>query len=147
MTAFDDEQTRLLLVGELPATMALAAEMIQGSDGSVAVGTADCGSLNSWCRSLGKLAVVNVSLDLGAVVSRLRGEAAPATDSSAAIEQLVGQSVNQVERALILQTLDRCGGNRTTAAAILGISVRTMRNKLRSFQADDFVDTPTLCHQ
>lgn len=139
------DQSRLLLVGELPATMALAAEMIQGSDGNVAVGTADCASLNNWCSSLGKLAVVEVSLDLNTVVARLRGEVS-VTNSAAAVEQLVGQSVNQVERALILQTLDRCGGNRTTAAAMLGISVRTMRNKLRSFQTEEFAASPALCH-
>jgi DNA-binding protein Fis len=40
-----------------------------------------------------------------------------------------------VERDLILQTLDHCRGNRTSASSILGISVRTMRNKLREFSA------------
>ncbi|MEW9854511.1 sigma-54-dependent transcriptional regulator [Novosphingobium sp. M1R2S20] len=49
------------------------------------------------------------------------------------IGSLVGRSVADVERELILQTLKRCGGNRTTASTILGISVRTMRNKLKSF--------------
>lgn len=49
------------------------------------------------------------------------------------VESLVGRSVADVERDLILQTLKRCGGNRTTASVILGISVRTMRNKLKSF--------------
>lgn len=49
------------------------------------------------------------------------------------IEPLVGRSMADVERDLILQTLKRCGGNRTTASVILGISVRTMRNKLKSF--------------
>ena len=49
------------------------------------------------------------------------------------MESLVGRSVADVERELILQTLKHCGGNRTTASTILGISVRTMRNKLKSF--------------
>lgn len=49
------------------------------------------------------------------------------------MESLVGRSVADVERDLILQTLKRCGGNRTSASTILGISVRTMRNKLKSF--------------
>lgn len=49
------------------------------------------------------------------------------------MESLVGRSVADVERELILQTLKRCGGNRTSASTILGISVRTMRNKLKSF--------------
>ena len=38
-----------------------------------------------------------------------------------------------MERALILKTLERCRGNRTSASNILGISVRTMRNKLKIF--------------
>jgi len=46
---------------------------------------------------------------------------------------LVGRSVEEVERELILQTLERCQGNRTSASNILGISVRTMRNKLRTY--------------
>jgi two-component system, NtrC family, response regulator HydG len=49
------------------------------------------------------------------------------------IESLVGRTVEEVERELILQTLERCQGNRTSASNILGISVRTMRNKLRTF--------------
>ncbi|MEL7681578.1 sigma-54 dependent transcriptional regulator [Citromicrobium bathyomarinum] len=49
------------------------------------------------------------------------------------IDQLVGHTVAEVERELILHTLERCGGNRTSASSILGISVRTMRNKINSF--------------
>ena len=39
----------------------------------------------------------------------------------------------EVERDLILKTLRYTTGNRTIAAAILGISVRTLRNKLRQY--------------
>jgi two-component system, response regulator FlrC len=46
----------------------------------------------------------------------------------------VGQTVAQVEQELILSTLDHCLGNRTHAANILGISIRTLRNKLRAYQ-------------
>lgn len=49
------------------------------------------------------------------------------------IAALVGNTVADVERELILHTLERCRGNRTSASTILGISVRTMRNKLRTF--------------
>ena len=49
------------------------------------------------------------------------------------VTHLVGRTVGDVERALILETLERCKGNRTSASNILGISVRTMRNKLRTF--------------
>ncbi len=50
-----------------------------------------------------------------------------------AVERLVGLSMASVERALIETTLRRLRGNRTQASALLGISVRTMRNKLRDF--------------
>jgi DNA-binding NtrC family response regulator len=46
---------------------------------------------------------------------------------------LVGRTVSEVERDLILDTLDHCLGNRTHAANILGISIRTLRNKLREY--------------
>jgi two-component system response regulator FlrC len=48
---------------------------------------------------------------------------------------LVGRSVAEVERGLILDTLDHCGGNRTHAARVLGISIRTLRNKLNDYAA------------
>ncbi len=40
----------------------------------------------------------------------------------------IGQTVAEVEQELILSTLDHCLGNRTHAATILGISIRTLRN-------------------
>lgn len=46
---------------------------------------------------------------------------------------LVGRSVASVEKELILETLDHCLGNRTHAANILGISIRTLRNKLKQY--------------
>jgi DNA-binding NtrC family response regulator len=47
--------------------------------------------------------------------------------------EMVGRTVADVERDLILQTLDHCLGNRTHAANILGISIRTLRNKLKQY--------------
>ncbi|MBS0245125.1 MAG: sigma-54-dependent Fis family transcriptional regulator [Proteobacteria bacterium] len=49
---------------------------------------------------------------------------------------LVGRTVAEVERDLILETLKHCLGNRTHAANILGISIRTLRNKLNEYSAD-----------
>ena len=42
--------------------------------------------------------------------------------------------MEEVERELILETLGRCLGNRTRAAEILGISIRTLRNKLAEYR-------------
>ena len=52
---------------------------------------------------------------------------------------LVGRTVADVERDLILDTLDHCLGNRTHAARILGISIRTLRNKLNEYNLSGIV--------
>jgi two-component system, response regulator FlrC len=49
---------------------------------------------------------------------------------------LVGRTVADVERDLILETLQHCLGNRTHAATILGISIRTLRNKLQQYRQE-----------
>jgi two-component system, response regulator FlrC len=49
---------------------------------------------------------------------------------------LVGRTVADVERDLILETLKHCFGNRTHAANLLGISIRTLRNKLNEYAGD-----------
>lgn len=58
-----------------------------------------------------------------------------ARTAEAVTRSLVGQTVADVERDLILDTLDHCLGNRTHAAKILGISIRTLRNKLNEYSA------------
>lgn len=65
----------------------------------------------------------------------------PASDPSEVVTMLIGATVHEVERELMLQTLARCDGNRTHAARVLGVSVRTMRNKIRQYSADG-VDVP-----
>jgi DNA-binding NtrC family response regulator len=53
--------------------------------------------------------------------------------AEAVTRSLVGRTVADVERDLILETLKHCLGNRTHAANILGISIRTLRNKLNEY--------------
>ena len=48
-----------------------------------------------------------------------------------------GQSVDEMERKLIMTTLDQTNGNRTHAAKLLGISLRTLRNKLREYRVEE----------
>ena len=57
------------------------------------------------------------------------------------VTSLVGQSMAEVERRLILDTLEHTLGNRTRAATILGISIRTLRNKLRQYN-DEGIPVP-----
>ena len=54
---------------------------------------------------------------------------------------MVGRTVADVERDLILDTLDHVLGNRTHAANILGISIRTLRNKLNQYM-DEGIPVP-----
>jgi DNA-binding NtrC family response regulator len=55
--------------------------------------------------------------------------------AEAVTRALVGRTVADVERDLILETLKHCLGNRTHAANILGISIRTLRNKLNEYSS------------
>ena len=77
----------------------------------------------------------------------LRGDGQPllmvaAETPASDMASLVGSRVEDVERDLILSTLSCCGGNRTSASSILGISIRTMRNKLKSFSEAGFAVAP-----
>ena len=56
--------------------------------------------------------------------------------SAAKRSELVGRTVEDVEKELIINTLDHCLGNRTQAAQILGISIRTLRNKLNLYSGE-----------
>ncbi len=51
--------------------------------------------------------------------------------ASGAPDEFVGQSIADVERRLILATLQRTGNNKTEAAKILGVTARTLSNKIK----------------
>jgi DNA-binding NtrC family response regulator len=48
-----------------------------------------------------------------------------------------GMTVDEAEQKLIMATLDSAGGNKTRAAEMLGISLKTLHNKLNRFKEDD----------
>jgi DNA-binding NtrC family response regulator len=62
-----------------------------------------------------------------------RAAYAAATAAESATRNFVGQTVATMEQQLIIDTLEHCLGNRTHAANILGISIRTLRNKLKEY--------------
>jgi two-component system response regulator FlrC len=76
--------------------------------------------------------------DIAATASLARDAAQTAETIS---RTMVGRTVADVERDLILDTLDHVLGNRTHAANILGISIRTLRNKLNQY-ADEGIAVP-----
>ena len=60
----------------------------------------------------------------------------PAGDSSAETQLQAGTPLSQLEKQMIRMTLEKTDGNRTRAAEMLGISLRTLRNKLREYRKD-----------
>jgi two-component system, response regulator FlrC len=62
--------------------------------------------------------------------------AASAVKNPGAVESLIGRTIAEVERDMIVNTLGHCLGNRTHAANILGISIRTLRNKLNQYKEE-----------
>lgn len=73
---------------------------------------------------------------------QVRETAAAAISAAGGTEGLVGRTVADVERDLIIDTLEHTLGNRTHAANILGISIRTLRNKLKQY-TEEGVSVPT----
>ncbi|MFT4057187.1 MAG: helix-turn-helix domain-containing protein [Novosphingobium sp.] len=142
MGSRDHDATRLMLVGELGDAVGLANEMVRGSATRIGVESAPA-AFEGWTGSEADMVVVDLAVNLKDVLARLRGGRSEGS-VTASVSGLVGQNIADVERELILQTLRHCGGNRSAAAAMLGISVRTMRNKLRSFQADGMAVPPAL---
>lgn len=61
---------------------------------------------------------------------------AAAIQNPGGVEAFVGRTISDVERDMIINTLEHCLGNRTHAANILGISIRTLRNKLNQYKED-----------
>jgi DNA-binding NtrC family response regulator len=78
-----------------------------------------------------------IRLPDGQPLSGADGHARTAQVASLAAETaargFVGHTVAAMEQQLILDTLEHCLGNRTHAANILGISIRTLRNKLKEY--------------
>jgi two-component system response regulator AtoC len=46
-----------------------------------------------------------------------------------------GMSLAEVERIVITETLESCNGNKTRTAAVLGISLKTLYNRLNEYRA------------
>lgn len=82
-------------------------------------------------------------IDAGAIELGAPGSSSETSlASQPPINALVGRRMDEVERDLIIQTLDHTLGNRTHAAIMLGISIRALRNKLREYTAQGIAVPP-----
>jgi transcriptional regulator with PAS, ATPase and Fis domain len=70
------------------------------------------------------------SMDLRTIAPQGRAE-------EESTEPFTDMTLDEVEKRVILETLRRCSGNRTRTAEKLGISLRTLRNKLKAFRLQD----------
>jgi DNA-binding NtrC family response regulator len=70
-------------------------------------------------------------------MSDLPSEITHKRSAQPAVELKVGKSLEQIERELILRTLETVGGNKPRAAEILGISLKTLYNRLEKYRAQD----------
>ena len=84
---------------------------------------------------------INVGMETSVAAKVTQAVQTASGNTASAADHLVGKTVAEVERDLIVKTLDRCLGNRTHAANILGISIRTLRNKLKQY-AEEGVPIP-----
>ena len=63
---------------------------------------------------------------------------APQEDAGDSVRFTVGTTVEEAEKGLILRTLEHTRNNKTRAAEILGISLKTLHNKLKEYGAKEY---------
>lgn len=81
------------------------------------------------------------SMDLGlAGMSRRDSESIDDSVISAGPTGLGGVRLEEIERQAILETLQQTSGNQTRAAKVLGISDRTLREKIRRYRQEEGVE-------
>ncbi len=59
----------------------------------------------------------------------------PSEEDSSSVRFQIGTTVEEAEKGLILRTLEHTHNNKTRAAEILGISLKTLHNKLKDYGA------------
>jgi len=80
--------------------------------------------------------MLNGASSVGAGSSTLAAAAgAGAADDADSVRFAVGTTVEEAEKGLILRTLEHTRNNKTRAAEILGISLKTLHNKLKEYGA------------
>ena len=67
---------------------------------------------------------------------------APTDDTDDLITVRIGTPLEEIERRVTMATLARCGGVKKRAAATLGISLKTLYNRLEAYTAKDAARAP-----
>jgi len=81
--------------------------------------------------------VANTLAALETIDGAFRSKAALLAVAPAAASEGSVKPLHELEKEHILQALEQTGGNRTKAAELLQISIRTMRNKLNEYRLED----------
>ena len=104
------------------------------------------GNVRELENTMHRAVLLTTGAEIGPSSVELGGETAqPRTAARAGgIANLVGRTMDEVERDLILETLSHTLGNRTHAATILGISIRALRNKLHDYAAQGHAIPPPM---
>ena len=96
------------------------------------------GNVRELENVLHRAVLLSTGPEIGPEAIALTGSRPTAAATAAGTGAMVGRTVAEVERDLIIDTLTHCLGNRTHAANILGISIRTLRNKLKQYSEEGF---------
>jgi len=70
-----------------------------------------------------------------AALACLQGAPAKPASGDSVVPVPMGASLDDAERQVILATLDHCGGNKNEAARLLGVSLKTLYNRLNVYRA------------
>ena len=90
------------------------------------------GNIRQLENVLARAVILAKGDEIGEDLMDLTSSDLPLTEVPVAVSS--GQTVREMERSLILKTLETTSGNRTKAAESLGISLRTLRNKLNEYR-------------
>ena len=75
-------------------------------------------------------------LDLSNSIDYMKLSAAAVPSPAGCIPVQLGSRLADAERSLIFATLEHCGGNKTRTAGMLGVSLKTLYNRLNEYQAE-----------
>ncbi|WP_293778983.1 sigma-54 dependent transcriptional regulator [uncultured Oxalicibacterium sp.] len=78
-------------------------------------------------------------LDIAAALGPMKAVPAVSESSSESVTVPLGCKLAEAEQQLICATLDHCGGNKTMTAEVLGVSLKTLYNRLNEYQSKLFL--------